>query len=83
MLSVITYFTGGIKYSVPNELWFTYALALLRFIFAGYIISYYFVVDYTVLTLSISVLLADLRFYLDFREYMDFLLEDPEDEENF
>lgn len=83
MLLVITYFTGGIKYSVPNELWFTYTLAMLRFIFVGYIISYYFVSEYSVLTFAISVLLADLRFYMDFREYMDFLLEDPEDEENF
>lgn len=56
---------------------------MLRFIFAGYIISYYFVSEYSVLTFAISVLLADLRFYMDFREYMDFLLEDPEDEENF
>lgn len=83
MLSVITYFTGGIKYSVPNELWFTYSLVLGRFIFASYVISYYFLVPYSVLTLAITVLLADFRFYIDFQEYMEFLLDNPDDEEKF
>jgi hypothetical protein len=83
LLSVITYFTGGIKYNVPNELWFTYSLVLGRFIFASYVISYYFLVPYSVLTLAITVLLADFRFYLDFQEYMEFLLDNPDDEEKF
>lgn len=80
MLSVITYFTGGIKYSVPNELWFTYVLIVLRFLFASYVISYYFLVPYSAITLAITVLLADLRFYIDFREYIDFLLDNPDDD---
>jgi hypothetical protein len=36
-----------------------------------------------VLTLAITVLLADFRFYLDFQEYMEFLLDNPDDEEKF
>lgn len=71
MRSVITYFTGGASYSVPNELVLTYALTLIRFLFFGYIITYYFQLPYTVLTMAVSVLLADFRFFIDFSEFMD------------
>lgn len=82
MLSVITYFTGGILFAVPNELWFSYVLSTLRFIFAGYVLSYYFNVEYTVITMALSVLLADFRFYTDFSEYMLNDLDDEEDNDD-
>ena len=75
MRSVIIYFTGGASYSVPNDLSLTYALTQLRFLFFGFVISYYFEMPYTVLTMALSVLLADLRFFIDFSEFMDKLFE--------
>jgi hypothetical protein len=78
--SVLTYFTGGASYSVPNELSFTYILLQIRFLFFSYVITYYFAAPYTVLIIVLSVLLADFRFYIDFSDYIDSMLE-PEDEE--
>jgi len=81
--SVITYFTGGASYSVPNTLVLTYILTQLRFLFFSFVISYYFGMPYTVITMSISVLLADLRFFIDFSDFMDkvFGLEEDIDED--
>lgn len=75
MKSVLTYFTGGINYSVPPELSLSYILLQLRFLFFSYLITYYFVVPYTVLTMVITVLLADFRFYLEFNEYIESMVD--------
>jgi hypothetical protein len=79
------YFTGRFDYSVPLELTLTYVLVQIRFIFLGFILSYYFAVPYTVITMALSVVLADLRFYVDFHQYMDQVLglsdEDDDDDE--
>lgn len=83
MQSVIIYFTGGASYSVPNDLYLTYILTQLRFLFFGFVLSYYFGVQYSVLTMALSVLLADLRFFIDFSEFMDKLFEyDSDDNED-
>lgn len=79
MRSVITYFSGGVNYAVPSSLAFDYCLRHLRFIFISFIISYYFQVEYSVITMAIAMVLADLRFYIDFDEYMALL--DTVDEE--
>jgi hypothetical protein len=84
---VITYFTGGASYSVPSDLALTYVLTVIRFLFFGFILSYYFQMPYTVVTMSLSILLADFRFFVDFTQYMDVLLglsqedyeEDPDE----
>lgn len=82
MKLVLTYFTGGANYSVPNELSFTYILTQLRFIFFSYIITYYFAVPYTVLTMALAVLFADFRFFVDFSEYIDAITGDVDTEED-
>lgn len=82
MRSVITYFTGGASYSVPADLSLTYLLIQLRFLFFGFVISYYFETSYTVLTMALSVILADLRFFIDFSEFMDRFFESDEDDED-
>ena len=52
----------------------------MRFLFFSYIISYYFAAPYVVLTMVISVLLADFRFFIDFSDYIDSIMdEDDED----
>lgn len=78
MKSVITYFTGGVNYAVPSTLAFDYCLRHLRFIFISYLISYYFQTEYTIVTMAIAMVLADLRFYIDFDEYMDSMKEDSD-----
>lgn len=83
MQSVITYFTGGASYSVPFELTFTYLLTLLRFLFFGFVINYYFGTPYSVLTMSLSVLLADFRFFVDFSEYMDIVTNLDVEDDNY
>lgn len=70
MKSVITYFLGGVSYAIPGELAFDYIIRQLRFIFISFIITYYFSADYSVITMAIAVILADLRFYMDFDIYM-------------
>lgn len=71
MRLVVTYFTGGISYSVPNDLTLTYAIVQLRFLFFSFLITYYLAVPYTVAIMVIAVLLADFRFYLDFGYYIE------------
>lgn len=75
------YFTGSINYSVPYELTLSYMLLQLRFLFFSYVITYYFAVPYTVLTMVLSVLLSDFRFYIEFNDYIE-SLQEPEDEED-
>ncbi len=77
--SVITYFTGGFSFSVPNEFAFTYALVQFRFLFYSFLICYGLVVPYTVVIMVVTVLLADLRFYIDFNEYIDMISSEGED----
>lgn len=79
MRSVITYFSGGVNYAVPNTLVFDYCLRHLRFIFISYLITYYFQAEYTVVTMAIAMVLADLRFYIDFDQYMAAVDEADED----
>ena len=66
LFNTIVYLSGGVKYSVPNELSFTYILTQLRFLFISYIVSSYLELPYTVGIMAITVLLADFRFYQDF-----------------
>jgi hypothetical protein len=81
--SAVTYFTGGFNYSVPLELSLTYILVQLRFIFFSFVITYYFTVPYTVITMALAVILADMRFYIDFNDYIEAVLglTDEEDDE--
>lgn len=85
MKSALTYFTGGFNYSVPLELTLTYALVQLRFLFFSFVITYYFAMPYTVITMALAVILADIRFYVDFNDYIESLLgiltEEDEDTE--
>lgn len=80
MRYIITYFTGGASYSVPNSLLVTYVLAQLRFLFFGFMIVYYLQVPYTVSIMALSVLLADFRFFIDFSAYMDMIVDSEEDD---
>lgn len=82
MQSVVTYFTGGFEYSIPNTLLFTYFTSQLRFILASYVISYYFSVDYSIITMALAMLFADLRFFIDFGEYMNSAEEIYEEEDD-
>lgn len=77
------YFTGGFNYSVPLELSLTYILVQLRFLFFSFVITYYFAVPYTVITMALAVLIADMRFYIDFNDYIDAVLglNDEEDDD--
>ena len=68
--SVITYFSGGANYAIPSELAFDYCIRQLRFIFISFVITYYFKAEYSIITMAVAMLLADLRFYIDFDEYM-------------
>lgn len=70
MKSILTYFLGGVTHAIPGELAFDYALRQLRFIFISFILTYYFAAEYSVITMAIAVILADLRFYMDFDTYM-------------
>ena len=84
MKSALTYFTGGYSYSVPLELTLTYVLVQLRFLFFSFVITYYFAVPYTVITMAVAVILADMRFYIDFNDYIDAVLglvSEDEDED--
>jgi hypothetical protein len=77
--SVITYFSGGVNYAVPSTLVFDYCLRHLRFIFISYIITYYFQAEYSVITMACAMVLADLRFYMDFDDYMSSIDDNSED----
>ena len=71
LFNTIVYLSGGVKYSVPNELSFTYILTQLRFLFISYVICSYIMQPYTVGIMAITVLLADFRFYQDFSNAID------------
>lgn len=71
LFNTIVYLSGGVKYSVPNELFLTYVLTQLRFLFISYIVSSYLELPYTVGIMAITVLLADFRFYQDFSNAID------------
>jgi hypothetical protein len=80
---VLTYFTGGAKYSVPSEFALTYIITQLRFLFFSFVLSYYFSVPYTVITMALAVLLADFRFYIDFTTYVDSSINNIEQDEDY
>lgn len=82
MKSALMYFTGGFNYSVPLELSLTYALVQLRFLFFSFVITYYFAVPYTVITMALAVLVADMRFYIDFNDYIEAVLGLVDEEED-
>lgn len=71
IFNTIVYLSGGVKYSVPSDLSFTYMLTQLRFLFISYIICDYLIIPYTVAIMAITVLLADFRFYQDFSNAME------------
>ena len=71
IFNTIVYLSGGVKYSVPSDLSFTYMLTQLRFLFISYIICDYLLTPYTVAIMAITVLLADFRFYQDFSNAME------------
>lgn len=73
MKSILTYFSGGVNHAIPVELAFDYILRQLRFIFISFIITYYFAAEYSVITMAIAVILADLRFFMDFDNYITLL----------
>lgn len=79
MRSVITYFSGGVNYAVPSALAFDYCLRHLRFLFISYIITYYFQAEYSIITMACAMVLADLRFYMDFNDYMSSIDDNSED----
>lgn len=66
ILNTLVYVTGGVKYSVPNDLLLTYGLTQLRFLFVSYLICFMLSMPYTVSIMAITVLLADFRFFQDF-----------------
>lgn len=82
MRSVITYFTGGTKYSVPADLGLSYLLLQLRFMLFGYVVSYYFDTPFSAVTAALCIVLADLRFFIDFTDYIDSQLEPEDDDED-
>jgi CBS domain containing-hemolysin-like protein len=82
--SVIIYFTGGVKYSVPESLALNYLLGVIRIILLALVLCYYFQAPFSVLTIAIAILYADFRFYMDFSNYMDMIdgsVEEDNEEE--
>ena len=71
LFNTIVYLSGGVKYSVPNELFLTYVLTQLRFL-----------LPYTVGIMAITVLLADFRFYQDFSNAIDEESNDLDNEDS-
>ena len=80
MDSLVLYFTGGIKYSLPSMFLPTYALVQLRFLLGIFLLTVFLEVDYSVAIMVISVLAADLRFYLDYIRFIDSSIDVEEDE---
>jgi hypothetical protein len=78
MIHLFNYVTGSFSYSVPIDLVFTYLLLLLRFLVFGFLITVYFSVTYSIITMIVSVILADLRFYIDFHDYIDSIIDDED-----
>ena len=82
MNPLITYISGGIKYSLPSAFVPSYALVQLRFVFSAFLICYLFEIPYTVGIMAGSVLAADLRFYLDYIDFVDLELGNDDDEDD-
>jgi hypothetical protein len=81
--NAIVYLSGGFTYSVHKDFILTYALTQVRFIFFSFLLVTYFVQPYTVLTLVLAVVLADFRFFLDYNTYIEAVLGQDEDNEDF
>lgn len=69
---------GDIVYSIPNDLWLSYLIRIFKYIFLSFLVSLYFETPYTVVTMAIAVLVADLHFYVNLQQYIDTILEDEE-----
>ena len=82
IFNTIVYLSGGVKYSVPSDLSFTYMLTQLRFLFISYLVCSYLIIPYTVAIMAITVLLADFRFYQDFSNAMEEEADDFDDDED-
>lgn len=81
MEPIILYISGGIKYSLPTAFLPSYGLVQLRFVFSAFLLCYFFEVPYTVGVMALSVILADLRFYLDFIRFVDLGIEGEEEDD--
>jgi hypothetical protein len=74
------YLSGALKYSVPSNFLFSYVLVQSRFILAGFLLTVYFQADYSVITMALSMLLADFRFYSNFSDYIDIVASNDDDD---
>lgn len=83
IIALRLYVTNGMFSSIPKELSMSYALTLLKYLFAGFLISYYFTNSYSAVEMAITVLIADFKFFTDFYYYVIMLdeEEDPEEED--
>lgn len=78
------YLSGGMIYTVPDSFVTTYFIVLLRFLFGIYVLTACIGIPYSVLLMSVSVLLADYRFYMDFNHLVanvNYTKDEDEDEE--
>lgn len=48
----------------------------------GYVVSYYFDTPFSAVTAALCIVLADLRFFIDFTDYIDSQLEPEDDDED-
>ena len=72
-MNILThYLLGKVYYILPAEFIVTYLIFIIRYLFAGFILSYYFLADYTVITLAISVLIADFKFHANVYNIMKY-----------
>ncbi len=54
----------------------------LRFLLYSWLITNYFEAEYTTLTMILSFILADFRFFIDFSDYMDVEFEKQDEEDS-
>ena len=54
----------------------------VRFLLYSWLITYYFQVEYVALTMILSFILADFRFFIDFNEYIDSEVQDKDEEDS-
>lgn len=81
MQKLSIYLTGALKYSVPTNFLFSYVLVQARFLLAGFLLTVYFQAEYSIVTMALSILLADFRFYSNFSDYIDMMVGDTTDDE--
>ena len=71
MSLTVHYIMGKVFYILPKEFILTYIIFIVRYLFAGYILSYYFLAEYTVITMAISILIADFKFYINIYDILE------------